>query len=518
MIKNNENAENNKEKKSKNFKKFKYGSMSAAVVVLVVAIVVVINVIAGALMNRYPIKVDLTADNRYELSEDTVELLKNLKGEVEIAVMYPESTLLQYNYYNMIPKILDNYKVYAEAGEGKINVKYVDVTKNPEAVSKYKDYYNGTISEGSIVVFANERVKVSHITSLFAQGSSNSYYQYYDSSVTFSGESILTSAIMSVTDANPVNAAFAVYSGSSYVFGDDAAAYYAAAQFESLLASNGYECTDIDVMTDDISAEDYNLVVIPAPVNDFNDDVIAKLEDFLYNEGNYGRNVLYIASLNSVNLPNITEFLNKWNISIEENVIFDDENVINAALSTSSMAIPSPIVSIADTEAVGTLSNESLPIIAPFAREVKVLEKNGDYVAGSILASASTSYTTSLTGDETLSEDKTSRSIAVLSKRERAEGFDVYSSGVLAVGSIYMCDSKILTNTSAYNNASFLLGAVNTMTGKESSVVISQKTLHEETLTLTASQAKGIRTIVIYVIPLIVVAAGVIVFIRRKNR
>ena len=54
----------NTEKKPRNLKKFKYGSMSAVVLVLVVAIVVVINIIVGALMNRYPIKVDLTADGR----------------------------------------------------------------------------------------------------------------------------------------------------------------------------------------------------------------------------------------------------------------------------------------------------------------------------------------------------------------------------------------------------------------------------------------------------------------------
>lgn len=514
MSKNNENTE----KKPKNFKKFKYGSMSAVVVILVIAIVVVINIIAGALMDRYPIKVDLTADSRYELCDETIDVLKNLEDDVEIVVMYPESTLLQYNYYNMIPKILDNYKVYAESSKGSLDVKYVDVTKDPDVVSKYSKYYSGTISEGSIVVYSDEKIKVSSIYSLFTQGSTNSYYQYYDSSVTFSGESIITSAIMSVTDANPVNAAFATFNNSAYVYGENVSAYYPAEQFKSLLSSNGYECTDIDVMTDDISTEEYDLVVIPAPANDFNDDVIAKLEDFLYNDGNYGKNLVYLAGLNSVNLPNITEFLNKWNIQIEETVIFDDENVINAALSTSSQVIPSPIVSITDTEAVGELPNESLPIIAPFSREVTVLERNGDYVAGGILASSATSYITALTENTEVSEDQTSRNVAVLSKRERAEGFEVYTSSVLAIGSIYMCDPSILTNTSAYNNANFLLNTLNTMTGKESSVVIPQKNLHEETLSLTASQAKGIRTVVIYVIPLIVVAAGVIVFIRRKNR
>ncbi len=506
------------EKKPRNFKKFKYGSMSAAVLVLVVAIVVVINIIIGALMNRYPIKVDLTADGRYELCDETIEVLKKLDENVEIAVMYPEETLLQYNYYNMIPKILDNYKVYAEAGEGSITLKYVDVTKDPDVVSKYSKYYNGTISEGSIVVYADEKVKVTSIYNLFTTDSSNSYYQTSDATVSFVGESTITSAIMSVTDANPVNAAFATFNNSAYVYGEDISVYYPAEQLKSLLSTNGYECTDIDVMTDDISTEEYDLVVIPAPINDFNEDVIAKLEDFLYNDGNYGKNVIYLASVNSVNLPNITEFLAKWNLQIENNIVLDEKNIINAALSISSQAVPSIIATISDTEAVGELPNDNLPIILPFAREVSVLDKNGEYVAGGLLASASTSYVSPLIEDAEVSDAKTSRFVAALSKRERAEGYDVYTSNVLAIGSIYMADPAVLTNTSAYNNANFILNTINTMTGKENSFVIPQKNLHEETLSLTASQAKGIRNVVMYVIPLIVVVAGVIVFVRRKNR
>ena len=106
----------------------------------------------------------------------------------------------------------------------------------------------------------------------------------------------------------------------------------------------------------------------------------------------------------------------------------------------------------------------------------------------------------------------------VLSKRERAEQFDVYTSNVLAVGSAYMADPLLISSTNAYNNANLLLNSVNTMTGKENSFVIPQKELQRQTLALDSSQLKVIGNVVIYVIPLLVVAAGVIVFVRRRNR
>ena len=95
---------------------------------------------------------------------------------------------------------------------------------------------------------------------------------------------------------------------------------------------------------------------------------------------------------------------------------------------------------------------------------------------------------------------------------------DVYTSCVLAVGTAYIADPSILANTSAYNNANVLLNTVNIMTGKENSFVIPQKNLQTQTLALKASQGRAISIAVVYIIPLAVVAAGVIVFIRRKNR
>ncbi|MBQ8296710.1 MAG: GldG family protein [Ruminococcus sp.] len=519
-MKNNENIG----KKPRNFKKFKYGSMSVVVIALVIAIVVVINIIAGMLMKRYPLKLDLTADKRYELCDETINALKEMDKDVEITVTTTEDNLeMVASYYgvpyDMIPAILENYQVYAQAGEGNIDVQYIDVTKDPDVVAKYKEYYNGDIGTGYIVVYSGERVKLISLGEMFSSSSSSSYYQTSDASISFVGESALTSAIMSVTDANPVNAAFATYMNQAYVYGNDSNTYYCVESFKSLLASGGYDCTDIDVMTDDISVDEYDLVVIPAPSQDFGEDVIAKLEDFLYNDGNYGKHVIYIANVYATDLPNIEEFLAKWNIQVEDAVIVDDENMMNASLTAlGGQAFPSPIVTIADTEAVGTLPNENLPVVAPLSRELTILDKNSDYVTSAVLTSASTSYLTGLDEDSQVSEEKFSRNIAVLSKRERAEQFDVYTSSVLVIGSSYMTDSLILDNTNAYNNANMLLNAANTMTGKENSFVIPQKELQEQTLALTANQAKNIRNIVMYGIPLVVVAVGVVVFIRRKNR
>ena len=80
-----------------------------------------------------------------------------------------------------------------------------------------------------------------------------------------------------------------------------------------------------------------------------------------------------------------------------------------------------------------------------------------------------------------------------------------------------MIDTR-LTTGSTYNNAEFIMNAVNKICGKENSVIIAEKNLGSETIDITVSQAAAIRRVVMFVIPIIVVICGIVVFIRRRNR
>ncbi|MBQ3855482.1 MAG: hypothetical protein II762_02190, partial [Ruminococcus sp.] len=78
--------------KKRNLKKLKFGSMSVAVLVLVIAIVIVLNLMANIMSKRYPMKVDLTPDKRYELTDESIQVLKDLDKDVEITVTSARDT------------------------------------------------------------------------------------------------------------------------------------------------------------------------------------------------------------------------------------------------------------------------------------------------------------------------------------------------------------------------------------------------------------------------------------------
>lgn len=514
-----------KNKSEKNLKKFKYGSMSVVVIVLVIVLVIILNLICSMISKRSPIKIDLTSDNRYELSQESIDALKKLKGDVEITVTFPKSDFesmgayyqQMYAYYGMnvetpyemIPSILENYEMYAKQGDGNIKVQYVDMNKDPDIIAKYRKFYNNDIPEGSMIIFSgdgdNGRVKVISREEIVGMIQPSNTSTQTAVTMNFVGESTLTSAIMNVTDANPIKTAVATKINGASLPGEDSSSL--AQGIIDFLGKNGYDCTEIDISSDELNPDDYDLVVVPMPSVDFSNDIIEKLGDFLYNDGNYERDMLYIPNAYTPEFPNIAEFLADWSIQVEESIILDDTNwmYINELRNLNIN------LEISDSDSVGNLPNETLPIVAPASKKLSILTKNNDSVATSVLKSMDTSYDQN---DET----KGARDVAVISKKETSIELDTYTSHLLVLGSSLMTDSSLLNETNTFNNANVIIGMINTMTGKEASAVIPEKALQQALIAPTANEMKVIKVISVYIIPAIVAAIGIFVFIRRKNR
>lgn len=515
-------------KKTKNFKKLKYGSMFYIVILLVTAIVVVLNVMVGIFSKRSPMKLDITPDNRYELSEQSIEAVKALDKDVDIVVTntrdYFELIGNQYeNYYaqyygvpsevpyEMIPELLDKYAVYAEQGKGSINVKYVDMDKDPDVVNKYKKYYNGDIQSGNIIVASGDRVRVLGGDEVMNMLSADqTAMQSQQLKFVFTGESVLTSAITSVTDAHPVKVAFVKTMNGSAIYNEDSYGSTVSAFEQELLQKNGYDCTDVDISMDDISPDEYDMIVLLAPSVDFTEDIINKLSDFLYNDGKYDRNMVYAPDIAVTNLPNIAEFLADWSIKVENDIILDDEN----ALMTNYRIM----LNVSDSEAVGTLPSDKLPIVAEYARELSKITKNNEDIVKEVLKSYDTSYTADLTDKNSALGESGARTAAILTQKQHSEQFEVYTSSLLVLGTPTVAGQTYLQQNTTFNNANVLLNIMNNMTGKESGVVIPDKNLQTSFITTTAKQARNIRVIVIWIVPFIIAAVGIFVLLRRRNK
>ncbi|MCM1226904.1 MAG: Gldg family protein [Clostridium sp.] len=527
-----------KEKRAFNKKKLKYGTLATIITVVFIAVIVVLNLIAGVLTDRKGLKIDLTKEQYYDISQESIDYIKTIKTDVEIAVTAKESSL-ESQTGKMVLETLNKFKQYNDH----ITVDFYDVASNPDIITRYSQIYNGEIKEGQIVIEANDKVKVLDIVNgLFTIQSD----YYGNSSITgYKGEQELLSAVMNVTDANPKKAAIiSLYNGASICHTNNGNVI---TLLSTLMDKNGYEVSEIDLMSDALSPDDYDLIVLPAPINDLTQDSIKKMEDFLYNDGNLDRDMLYIADYIQYATPNLDDFLEVWGIEVGSGIVYDDTDYSQYVYTTRG-ELTAPIGQLADETYMDGLSNTKLPVVVPLSRPVNLLfDSNVDRTTKSILTTTDSAFLYPMevqsaeeaqamaeaaeNGEEPteaetepateFDPDKAEKSLynlmAVATKSNTDSNNNVHENNLMVIGGASILD-YYLVNSSTYNNAEYVVNAVNKMCGKENTVIIAQKDLSAQTIDIKSSQIKAISRVVIYVIPLIVVAAGIVVFLRRKNR
>lgn len=536
-----------KEKRGLNKKKLKYGSVATGITVVFIAVVVLLNVVVSALMDRYPIKADLTSDKLYEISQQSIDYMKTVTKDIEISVMYSENYFQTgSSYLKIIPETLDKYRQYAG---GDVKVTYYDMTANPDAVKQFSNKYSGTIEEGDIVITCGDRIKVIGFDQIIATQTSMdpaTYQQKTDYS--FVGEQSITAAIMSVTDANPMTVGIINQVAGNDIYYQTSA--YSVQMVQELLDKNGYDVKTIDIMSGELDPETYDLLVLPAPYNDLTEAMVKKLEDFLYNDGKYQRNLFYIADgYQSTSMPNLNAFLNIWGIEIGNSIVYEgDDSVaqyVQLALGTISHI---PVAALTDNETYNQkLAASKLPVIAPLGRPIKLLwEANNDRTTASLLQSSATSFLRPFTSTESedtaqpgangsdsaqTTEAQTTTTTAFdQSKAETGvqnlmavstttfySGAESYASNLMVLSSSSMLDYYVAQNAS-YRNAEYIIGAVNTMVGKDNTTVIAPKALEQTTIVITEGQVNAIRTVTVIGIPAFVLLLGLVVYLRRRNR
>lgn len=513
-------------KKLKMRKKLKYGSIATAVTAVVIVVIILVNVLVSMLAD---VRLDLTSNNVYDVSDETIDYVKNLDKDVDIAISVEKDTLksLLGTSEMMISETLSKYEDYSDH----ISVTYFDTTKDPDVLSKYQTMYGGDIGSGAVIVSCGDRVKVSGVLDMF-DIDSNMYYAYMRNQCEFpdiitgyKGEQMLTNAIMNVTDVNVKHVGLIEKANGEYIFSLTDGNVYAMNSLNDLLDDNGYDVErDIDITSAELSPEDYDILILPAPVNDLSVDATKRLSDFMYNDGKYGKNMLYIADYTQGDTPNLDAFLKDWNISVSKSVVSDSEDksqVVNTYdILASGRSMIAPSVTIATTDYSSGLENASLPIVVPLGRPIVEEKLNNGKVVIPLWQTSEGSVELALKGSdlsESETSEKRSRMMACMVQNQVNNNGEICESNLFVLPSISTIDSMIISDA-AYNNGTYVISALNTICGKEATSIIATKNLSAATLDITTEKIDAIKWVVWFVIPVIVIAAGIAVALRRRKR
>lgn len=471
---------------------FKRGGLAIALTAVVLVFAVLLNVLISKLSDKFPVlNYDFTATGAYELSQDSIDLLTHIDKDIQITVLSKEETFIaQDEYFRQANEIMKQYTQYCN----KISVKYMDIVSNPAFANKYPDE---NLSTTDVVVTCGDKYKILTVSDLFNISYDSYYgYSYITSSV---AEEALTTAFLNVISDESVKV--------SVVTDFTTSNYYD--YFIDLLKKNNYEVEEISLLTNDIDAETGIVVLLP-PDKDYDTKAIEKLSDFLVNSGEYGKTVVYLPTVKTVETPNIDDFCEEWGLKVGDGLAFEGDTT--KLIGSSYLDIV--LSQYGDESYTADLKYPDIPVISIYARPIEIIDSSNATV---LLKYSDKSGIYPSTADESWSMQN-----AMLGNETAVAGIGTKKSSSNVSNLVIIGSAESVSETalsSAYNNSDYYLKLLYKLSGRDDiSVSIENKSLSGNEMTVSTAQAKAYGLFFILFIPLVIIVTGIIIWARRRNR
>ncbi len=530
------NKKPKREKLIKNQALLRRGGYSIAITAIVLIGAIVINVLFGVLEKRTTLEFDMSTDKKNSISDANAEFIENINRSVNIYVCadlenYTGGGMDQYaaeqlgyyygtEYYKQTAKLIERY----ENLNSKISVKFVDPDTN-EYTELQKKYPNSPLYYGDILVtcFINgaARYKKLSFIDVYEVTAPDEYTSYVASMYgellngTVTGNNIetaLASAIAYVTSEEDKR--IAVLTGHSTKNYTE--------NYIQFLKQNNYE---VDVISDSVITSipsKYDAVVIAAPTVDFSEDEIFALADFLNNDKKLDKGLIYFASATEPYHPNLSDFLSEWGILVEEGVLWETDGGFHAPnQKTAIYTLPTGNDVITD-EVNYCQTDYNVPLSPIF-------DQNGRITVTSLMATSNGAIAAPLdVTNEWKDYDKyTPKSYPTVlqsdaySYVEDEEGNSVeVKSYVMAFSSIDFLNPSFYTQDSPASNKQISF-FVTERAANALDIGIMFETRVIETVNfqaeVTEAAVNTLETVFVTVIPLIIIAAAIFIYIKRRN-
>lgn len=488
-------------------RKVKHGSLAVLLTVIVVAAVIVFNAAFSALAKSSLWYFDMTKENVFSLSDETKEILSEVKSPVNIYFAKDAEALMSGDGTNEYMKYVYKTALELEKEFSFVTVKCVDVIENPAFFEYYYNTAATNILTTSVIVESNGEFRLFASDAFFVWDENRTYIWGYN------GESKLAAAILQVTSSDMPTICFT--EGHGEPSPDETRA------FKELCESAGYTVKTIDLSKEDI-ADDVRIIVINDPVYDFagveageRGNEIDKLTSFL---DDYGCVMIFTDSEKSKNLTNLSEMLVEWGVEFcPGKIVTDDAN----SLSIDGREL----VAEYETEntlgaslynAISELSSMPKTIVAD-AMPLNVTYDTSSILGGTYLASPVLySHDSADVVENGKSTDGGRLPLMTITRREGIENNDYIFAYLTVCGSPSFVADKYLDSNS-YANSDILVNTIR-LIGRDKIVAdIDLKVFDDTKLDITTSQANAWTVFFAVLIPAAIGVVGAVVWHRRRR-
>ena len=504
----NSDGQNSKKKKTKSPKaprqkmsKARFNHTIGALVITAVVLVatILLNVVVSLMSDKLPgMSIDLTSKGAFQLSETSIKLAQNVKKDLKITFLDDKqsyrSKASSNTYYAQVMAIAEEYGKY----NNKISAEYISIVDNPNFENKYPQE---TLSADNIIVSCGDKYRILDQYDIF---NVKSYYSTYSYIASSKAEEAFDGAILSVTSTESTKLAI-VEDNSTEDF----------TYFKNILEQNNYELVSVKLEQEDIP-KDAKMLIVFTPEKDFSKTAAKKIRTYLENNKEYGKNMLYIPSSKTYKTPNLDEVLSDWGITVGDGLAYELESS-----SVYGRNMYDGILCYMGSNAfTSKFDDNSAPVISSYARPITL---DSDAETQSLLQYSSKSGVCPSDADDSYDFTGNAKGNIIIA------GYGVNGifandkkssdkiSTVFVFGSSTMFEKTILAST--YSDQKYILAMLSESCGRvDQEISVEAKELTQYDVQIDNNSASVIGLVCYVGLPIAVICAGLIVFVKRRNK
>ncbi|XME03474.1 Gldg family protein [Lachnospiraceae bacterium C1.1] len=464
---------------------------SNAVIVIAIAISVVVNLFVNQIPSVYS-EFDLTSNGVFTLTQDSKDFIAALDQDITIYVLGTKEQLENYDY----KEVTNTLTQYSELSDH-VKVVYKDPTLDPTFAQQFT---SENVTIGSLIVVCGEHSKVVSTSDIYE--TEVDYSTYQQTRTAYDGEGQITSAISYVTsDDLP----------KLYVItGHNEASISDFTRLKSAIEKQNIEIEELQLIAADSIPEDASAVMILSPETDYSRDDAAKISDYLSNGGNLIISLNYTAEAT----PNIDSVLAAYGVNHINGIVFETDQ---------SKMVQNPIYLLPNVESTtitNSLLSANLPALVPQASAFTVSNDavpDTTEMEEALVTSDSSYVKTDVNNAESSAKEAGDVDgpfdIAVYIKDTVSDN----EAKIAAFSTDYIFEDEIDMNVGGAN-VSIATNALNDMIDQTLNATIPSKSYDTSYLTVNSGTAMLISFLLIIFLPIATLAAGIVVWYRRRKR
>ncbi len=518
-----------KNAKATNFRRLRFGTASTVLTIAVIVVVLLLNILVSGLAERYPITWDLSKDKVFTLSDESLRIAEGVKNNVEIIIFSDEEEFTNPSIGASVgmPEIDTTMREfhtvlqqYRSRTDSKVTFKFINPNQDPTAYSKYEQY---DVTSGTILFLSGDRYKTASIDDLYDYSLDENAYMMGQVSYVFNAskvEKVLGSNINALQTEN--NRIVQVLVGHE----EDRDTI---SGLQTLYELNGYTFEEFNITGSAEFNKAAEVMLIPAPAKDYSDNEIKRVREWVTNNQKYGRHLIVFTDY-TASCPNLYGMLNAdYGIQVTNELLYETD-----ANRQQDYNHYFPVCDIPSTKYTAN-STGTGNVFTPLSRRITTslpAEHAQENTIGD-LGIPLTNYPESthvISLKDFADQDKISNAHApeeseypltsmvatILDRYDNNTGTAAYGTVVVS-GCPFMAYNDYVQN-STLKNEELLLDVINSVTGHENSVTISNKEFSNEEVYFEPGVQLGVGLGVFTIgLPVLVLVICLVVFLRRKN-